>query len=188
MVDEIALLINTHRMTQRREIRFNDGHVPMIRQFLETGEVTATPEELAAQATDAEKIDIILDTLQQELSNNAFPLMYIELLMSSLEEHAQDIENHIDDVEGELRSFTESIDKAITNAPLIVECMEKILATDKVVVDAGKPTLLTEKARLHVAKITQDQLAISEIIERDFENYNRIYEDAYAKWEAAKKK
>lgn len=163
------------------EIRFNPGHTEAMQDFLK-GRNTISPEDLANQAETATQVEHILLILQQELSNTAMPIQFFDYLVEDMEVAAKDLnEENASKLIGLLEGFEVIMSNGETNAPLIVECMNRIRQADAVAVEAGSPTLLTEKSKGYVETITRDSTMISKAFEGKTEQYKQIYVDSMRK-------
>jgi len=158
------------------EIEFNPGHLEAIRDFLEPGKDTITPEDLANKGNDAVKVEMILFVLQQELSNTAFPIPFLGMLVEDIEASSQEVsEENMEKLASDLDGYAEIMRKATQNAVLIMECMRRIQETEQALLDTGLPSLLSEKSQSYVDKIVSDDELIQRSLDGKIEAYNQAY-------------
>jgi hypothetical protein len=164
------------------ELEFNPGHLEAIREFLGPNEEPLTPEMLASQATTIERVEVILEILQQELSNTAMPVQFFEYLVEDIDAAASKItEENAEKLADFLHSFQEILRKATVNAQLIIDCLSRIRQIEETTQAAGLPSLFSEKSQQYASLLQRDSEMITKAFEGKLEAYNRSYENGLAK-------
>lgn len=164
------------------EIEFNPGHLEAIRGFLEPGKDTITPEDLANKGKDTAQVEMILFVLQQELSNTAFPIPFLGMLVEDIETSSQEVtDENMEKLASDLDGYAEIMRKATQNAVLIMECMRRIQETERALLEAGLSSLLNEKSQDYIDKIVSDDELIQRSLEGKIEAYNKTYNEGLQK-------
>lgn len=165
-----------------REIDLNPGHRDAINKFLNESDVSYTPDDLAAKAEAAQKIEDVLYILRQELGNTAMLVDGLELIIWAIEDEVNILsDENVSTVLSYLEEYVRTTKKGLENTKLILECIRLIEEADKRALEADKASILTGESSTHIEVAVRNFERIQNVLSKNKKHFDKAYTESLKK-------